>query len=71
MRGPGSKAFAAVARFDKQVIDSAVEKTSQIVKKTASIHRRTQNGMVKTYALGIGIVPISPWHQQKALKLYT
>jgi len=55
MGGPGSKAFAAVARFDKQVIDGAVDGTGQIVKKTASILRRTQNGLVRTYALGIGI----------------
>ena len=55
MGGPGSKAFAAVARFDNQVIDGAVDGTGQIVKKTASILRRTQNGLVRTYALGIGI----------------
>ena len=55
MGGPGSKAFAAVAKFDKQVIDGAVDGTGQIVKKTASILRRSQNGLVRTYALGIGI----------------
>ena len=55
MGGPGSKAFTAVAKFDKEVIDGAVDGTGQIVKKTASILRRSQNGLVRTYALGIGI----------------
>ena len=55
MGGSGSKAFTAVAKFDKEVIDGAVDGTGQIVKKTASILRRSQNGLVRTYALGIGI----------------
>ena len=55
MGGPGSKAFTAVAKFDKEVIDGAVDGTGQIVKKTAAILRRSQNGLVRTYALGIGI----------------
>ena len=55
MGGPGSKAFTAVAKFDKEVIDGAVDGTGQIVKKIASILRRSQNGLVRTYALGIGI----------------
>ncbi len=55
MGGPGSKVFTAVAKFDKEVIDGAVDGTGQIVKKTASILRRSQNGLVRTYALGIGI----------------
>ena len=55
MGGPGSKVFTAVAKFDKEVIDGAVDGTGQIVKKTASILRRSQNGLVRTYALGVGI----------------
>ena len=55
MGGPGSKAFIAVAKFDKEVIDGAVDGTGQIVKKIAAILRRSQNGLVRTYALGIGI----------------
>ena len=55
MGGPGSKAFVAVAKFDKEVIDGAVDGTGQIVKKIAAILRRSQNGLVRTYALGIGI----------------
>ena len=55
MGGPGSKAFTAVAKFDKEVIDGAVDGTGQIVKKIAAILRRSQNGLVRTYALGIGI----------------
>ena len=53
--GSGSKAFTAVAKFDKEVIDGAVDGTGQIVKKIAAILRRSQNGLVRTYALGIGI----------------
>jgi len=55
MGGPGLKAFTAVAKFDKRVIDGAVDGTGQIVKKAASILRRSQNGLVRTYALGVGV----------------
>ena len=55
MGGPGFQVFSAVAKFDKRVVDGAVNGTGQIVKKTASILRRSQNGLVRTYALGIGV----------------
>ena len=54
-RVKNNRRISGLHRFDKQVIDGAVDGTGQIVKKTASILRRTQNGLVRTYALGIGI----------------
>ena len=51
MGGPGSKAFAAVAKFDKQVIDGAVDGTGQIVKKTASIKAASKVPCVIKFAV--------------------
>ena len=55
MGGPGFQAFEATAKFDKRVIDGAVDGTGQMVKRTASVLRLSQNGMVRTYAVGIGL----------------
>ena len=55
MGGPGFQAFEATAKFDNRVIDGAVDGTGQMVKRTASVLRLSQNGMVRTYAVGIGL----------------
>ena len=55
MGGPGFQAFEAITKFDKKVIDGAVDGTGQFVKRTASLLRLSQNGLVRTYALGIGV----------------
>jgi NADH-quinone oxidoreductase subunit L len=51
MGGPGRKAFDAVARFDKQVIDGAVNGVATVVREGSSRGRSLQTGYVRTYAL--------------------
>jgi NADH-quinone oxidoreductase subunit L len=53
--GPGEEAFEATARFDKGIIDGAVNGVAAIVQWVASKLRLTQTGYVRNYALGIAV----------------
>jgi len=55
MGGPGRAGFEAVARFDEVVVDGAVDGVATLVRKEAGLLRRFHNGLVRTYAVGIGV----------------
>ena len=55
MGGPGRAGFEAVARFDEAVVDGAVDGVATLVRKEAGLLRRFHNGLVRTYAVGIGV----------------
>jgi len=49
--GPGRKSFEAVAAFDSNVVDGAVNGVGRSVRATAAVMRRAQSGFVRSYAL--------------------
>jgi NADH-quinone oxidoreductase subunit L len=51
--GPGRAAFEGTATFDKKVVDGAVNGVGSLVQSGARGLRHTQNGYVRTYALGV------------------
>ena len=51
--GPGTKAFDAIAWFDKNVIDGAVNGIAGLVATSSGELSRTQTGKVRNYAIGI------------------
>jgi NADH-quinone oxidoreductase subunit L len=53
--GPGEAAFEETARFDRNIIDGAVNGVAAIVRFGASKLRLTQTGYVRNYALGIAV----------------
>jgi NADH-quinone oxidoreductase subunit L len=53
--GPGELAFEGTARFDRQVIDGAVNGVGEVVRVDGSLLRRFQNGYVRSYALGVAV----------------
>jgi NADH-quinone oxidoreductase subunit L len=55
MGGPGRAGFEATADFDSTVVDGAVESVATMVKAEARLLRRFHNGLVRTYAAGIGV----------------
>ncbi len=55
MGGPGTAGFEATAGFDQRVVDGAVNGTGRLVQRLAQEVRRFQNGLVRTYAAGIGV----------------
>ena len=55
MGGPGRAGFEAVARFDESVVDGAVDGVATLVRTEAGLLRRFHNGLVRTYAVGIGV----------------
>ena len=55
MGGPGRRGFEATTRFDERVVDGAVWGVAGIVSRTAGVLRLFHNGMVRTYAAGIGV----------------
>ncbi len=55
MGGPGRAGFEATANFDSTVVDGAVESVATMVKVEAGLLRRFHNGLVRTYAAGIGV----------------
>jgi NADH-quinone oxidoreductase subunit L len=63
MGGPGRKAFAAIAWFDKTVVDGAVEGAGKLVGGAAGQIRKGQTGNVRNYAgiVGIGVVLLLAW----------
>ena len=63
MGGPGRKAFEAIAWFDKNVVDGAVNGVARLVRTTASGTSKAQNGNVRNYAgiVGVGVVLLLVW----------
>ena len=55
MAGPGRIAFNAMAWFDRTIIDGAVNGIGSLARDSGSIIRRSQTGLVRTYALAITI----------------
>jgi len=53
--GPGTAAFDATATADKTVIDGAVNGVGVGVRRLSGVLRRRQNGLVRSYALGVGL----------------
>ncbi|HEX6167096.1 MAG TPA: NADH-quinone oxidoreductase subunit L [Acidimicrobiales bacterium] len=58
--GPGTKGFEAVAWFDRNVVDGAVNGVAALVRGSGRGLRRVQSGFVRSYALGIsaGVVVV-------------
>lgn len=58
--GPGTKGFAAVAWFDRNIIDGAVNGVASVVRTSGRGLRTVQSGFVRSYALGIsaGVVVV-------------
>ncbi len=63
MGGPGRKGFDAIAWFDANVIDGAVNGVAKLVQATAGQARKTQSGFVRQYAaaVGVGVVLMLIW----------
>ncbi len=55
MGGPGRAAYAAMAWFDRTIIDGAVNAVGIGCALSGNFFRRAQNGYVRTYALGVTI----------------
>ena len=64
MGGPGRKAFEAVAWFDKNVVDGAVNGVGRARRWRRPVQiRKGQTGNVRNYAgvVGIGVVLLLAW----------
>ena len=63
MGGPGRKSFDAVAWFDTNIVDGAVNGTGRAVQAIAGVVRKGQTGLVRTYAalIGVGVVAMLVW----------
>ncbi len=61
--GPGHKAFDAVAAFDAAVVDGTVTGVGKQVRSASGLLSRVQTGLVRSYALiiGIGVVIMLAW----------
>jgi NADH-quinone oxidoreductase subunit L len=53
--GPGRAAFDDAARFDKGIVDGAVNGVASLVRLGAGQGRKLQTGYVRNYALGIAV----------------
>jgi NADH-quinone oxidoreductase subunit L len=58
--GPGTKGFEAVAWFDRNVVDGAVNGVATLVRNSGRGLRTVQSGFVRSYALGMsaGVVVV-------------
>jgi NADH-quinone oxidoreductase subunit L len=63
MGGPGRRSFEALAWFDRNIIDGAVNGVGRLVRGTAGEARKAQSGYVRQYAaaLGVGVVLLLVW----------
>jgi NADH-quinone oxidoreductase subunit L len=61
--GPGKVAFSGVAEFDAKVVDGAVNGSGISVRSLSGFMRKLQSGLVRSYALiiGIGVIAILVW----------
>jgi NADH-quinone oxidoreductase subunit L len=55
MGGPGTAVAQGMADFDSGVIDGAVNGTGNLVKGSSGGLRKLQNGLVRSYALGLAL----------------
>ena len=55
MGGPGRQGFEAVATFDAEVIDGAVNGVAAVVRGSGKGLRVLQTGFVRSYALGVAV----------------
>jgi len=55
MGGPGRSGFLATRLFDERVIDGSIDKIGDLVRGIGTLLRRFHNGLVRTYAVGIGL----------------
>jgi NADH-quinone oxidoreductase subunit L len=53
--GPGRVAFDDAARFDKGIVDGAVNGVATLVRLGAGQGRKLQTGYVRNYAVGIAV----------------
>ena len=53
--GPGRAFFDAIARFDKGVVDGAVNGVGSLVGEGSLRARVTQSGLLRQYALGLAV----------------
>lgn len=63
MGGPGREGFSAIAWFDANIVDGAVNGVGRVVRGTAQRIRTVQSGNVRNYAaaIGVGVVLILAW----------
>jgi NADH-quinone oxidoreductase subunit L len=61
--GPGKAAFNALALFDAQVVDGAVNGAGIVTRSTSGVVRKVQTGFVRSYAviLSIGVLLVLAW----------
>jgi NADH-quinone oxidoreductase subunit L len=61
--GPGRTAADGAARFDKGVVDGAVNGVATLVRQGGDQLRKLQTGYVRNYALGLaaGVVLLLAW----------
>jgi NADH-quinone oxidoreductase subunit L len=55
MGGPGRAGYAAIAWFDRTIIDGAINGIGAGARVSGNLVRRVQNGYVRSYALGVTI----------------
>jgi NADH-quinone oxidoreductase subunit L len=55
MGGPGRQGFEAVATFDAEVVDGAVNGVATVVRGSGKGLRVLQTGFVRSYALGVAV----------------
>jgi NADH-quinone oxidoreductase subunit L len=58
MGGPGRRAFEAVAWYDANVVDGAVDGAGRLVRGTAQKLRPAHSGNVRNYAAGISLAVV-------------
>jgi len=63
MGGPGREGFNAIAWFDANIVDGAVNGVARVVRGTAQRIRTVQSGNVRNYAaaIGVGVVLVLVW----------
>ncbi len=68
MGGPGRKLFDLITWFDANIVDGAVNGVGALVRGVGGSARRTQTGLVRTYAVGvaIGAVALIGWFVLRA-----
>ena len=59
MGGPGRKSFEALTAFDRTFVDGIVNKVGQLVRYDGQILRKLQSGLVRSYALLVGVGAIA------------
>lgn len=61
--GPGRAAFGGVAAFDAKIVDGAVNGIGTEVRAASGLLRKMQSGLVRSYALviGLGAVVLLAW----------